>query len=96
MLTLSRFTVALALASSIFGVTVTMSAVPSRRSGELWEGLEHEEVDLRSLAPPLRSGELWLGAEHKALDAGGLALSHRSGDLWHGSEHEEAPPSTNV
>lgn len=66
MLTLPRFTVALALASSIFGVTI--SAVPSRRSGELWEGLEHEEVDLRGLAPSRRSGELWLGAEHEEVD----------------------------
>jgi hypothetical protein len=72
MLTLSRFVVALALASSIFAITIP--AVPSRRSGELWEGLEHEEVDLGGLAPSRRSGELWLGEEHQEVDAVGLAL----------------------
>jgi hypothetical protein len=72
MLTLSRFTVALALASSILGVAIP--AVPSRRSGELWEGLEHEEVDLGGLASSRRSGELWLGAEHEEVDVRGLAL----------------------
>ncbi|KAG1801140.1 hypothetical protein EV424DRAFT_1545533 [Suillus variegatus] len=35
---------------------------PSRRSGELWEGIEHEEVARD--APSRRSGELWRGLEH--------------------------------
>lgn len=73
MLTLSRFAVALTFSSSIFGITIP--AAPSRRSGELWEGLEHE-VDLGGLTPSRRSGELWVGAEHE--EVAGLALSHRS------------------
>lgn len=35
---------------------------PSRRSGELWKGIEHEEVARD--APSRRSGELWRGLEH--------------------------------
>ncbi|KAG1812175.1 uncharacterized protein BJ212DRAFT_1371940 [Suillus subaureus] len=73
MLTLSHFAVALALASSILGVIIPV--VPSRRSGELWEGLEHEEVDIGNLAPSRRSGELWLGAEHEEIDVAGPALT---------------------
>lgn len=37
---------------------------PSRRSGELWEGTEHEEVARNGGAPSRRSGELWRGLEH--------------------------------
>ncbi|KAG2096106.1 uncharacterized protein F5147DRAFT_778471 [Suillus discolor] len=37
---------------------------PSRRSGELWEGIEHEEVARDGGAPARRSGELWRGLEH--------------------------------
>ncbi|KAG1751347.1 uncharacterized protein EDB91DRAFT_1343819 [Suillus paluster] len=91
---LSRFTVALALASSILGATIP--AVPSRRSGELWAGAEHEEVDPVGLAASRRSGELWEGAEHEEVDPVVLTPSRRSGELWEGTEHEEVSASTDL
>lgn len=42
---------------------------PSRRSGELWEGIEHEEVARDGGAPSRRSGELWRGLEHVEVSA---------------------------
>ncbi|KAG2113331.1 hypothetical protein BD769DRAFT_1673714 [Suillus cothurnatus] len=72
MLTLFRFAVALAFSSSIFGITIP--AAPSRRSGELWEGLEHE-VDLGGLTPSRRSGELW--ETFPSIDALSYTISFR-------------------
>ena len=71
-----------------------------RRSGELWRGSEHEEVDpivVTSTAPalPRRSGELWRGLEHERIEpltvvtSTSPALPRRSGELWRGLEHEE-------
>jgi hypothetical protein len=42
---------------------------PSRRSGELWRGLEHEEVAPAGRAHSRRSGELWRGLEHEEISA---------------------------
>ncbi|KAG1803126.1 uncharacterized protein BJ212DRAFT_992849 [Suillus subaureus] len=39
-----------------------------RRSGELWKGREHEEVDLVT-GLSRRSGELWHGLEHEEVSA---------------------------
>ncbi|KAG1808369.1 uncharacterized protein BJ212DRAFT_1484998 [Suillus subaureus] len=39
-----------------------------RRSGELWKGREHEEVDLVT-GLSRRSGELWRGLEHEEVSA---------------------------
>jgi len=73
-----------------------LSAV--RRSGELWRGREHEEVDpsvVTSTGPalPRRSGELWLGVEHEEIARADPPLPRRSGELWRGLEHEEIPTS---
>jgi hypothetical protein len=38
---------------------------PSRRSGELWKGIEHQEVARDGGAASRRSGELWKGIEHQ-------------------------------
>ncbi|KAG2362645.1 hypothetical protein BDR07DRAFT_1376386 [Suillus spraguei] len=62
---------------------------PSRRSGNLWKGREHEEVARDGLAPSRRSGELWEGIEHQEVARDGEAPSRRSGELWRGLEHEE-------
>ncbi|OAX33160.1 hypothetical protein K503DRAFT_549037 [Rhizopogon vinicolor AM-OR11-026] len=70
-----------------------------RRSGELWRGREHEEVDpivVTSTGPalPRRSGELWRGLEHEEItQASSAALPRRSGELWRGLEHEEVSGS---
>ncbi|KAG1745566.1 hypothetical protein EDD22DRAFT_283681 [Suillus occidentalis] len=63
-----------------------------RRSGELWRGREHEEVDLISR----RSGELWRGLEHEEVTPIGRTPSRRSGELWRGLEHEEISASPDV
>ncbi|KAJ8594056.1 hypothetical protein M405DRAFT_809788 [Rhizopogon salebrosus TDB-379] len=59
-----------------------------RRSGELWRGLEHEEID-SVVVPSRRSGELWRGLEHEEITKDGPVPSRRSGELWRGLEHEE-------
>jgi hypothetical protein len=66
---------------------------PSRRSGELWEGIEHEEVARDGGAPSRRSGELWRGLEHEEVARDGSAPSRRSGELWRGLEHVEVSAS---
>ncbi|KAG1737324.1 hypothetical protein EDB19DRAFT_989020 [Suillus lakei] len=65
---------------------------PLRRSGELWKGREHEEVD-PVMGPFRRSGELWRGIEHEEVAPVGRAPSRRSGELWRGLEHEEISAS---
>jgi hypothetical protein len=62
---------------------------PSRRSGNLWKGREHQEVGRDGLAPSRRSGELWKGIEHQEVARDGGAASRRSGELWKGIEHQE-------
>lgn len=47
-----------------------LAAVP--RSGELWHGMEHQEVNPIVVTPtcptlPRRSGELWRGKEHEKI-----------------------------
>ncbi|OAX37354.1 hypothetical protein K503DRAFT_866930 [Rhizopogon vinicolor AM-OR11-026] len=60
-----------------------------RRSGELWEGIEHEEIATASSTPSRRSGELWAGIEHEEIASASSTPSRRSGELWEGIEHEE-------
>lgn len=39
-----------------------------RRSGELWRGIEHEEVSpVGPRTPSWRSGEIWHGLEHREI-----------------------------
>jgi hypothetical protein len=68
----------------------------SRRSGELWAGVEHEEIVPASSAPSRRSGELWKGFNHEEITSGSSAPSRRSGELWAGIEHEEVSPTADV
>lgn len=68
---------------------------PLRRSGELWNGREHEEID-PVMGPSRRSGELWRGIEHEEVAPVGRAPSRRSGELWRGLEHEEISASRDV
>lgn len=62
-----------------------------RRSGELWKGREHEEVD-PAVSSSRRSDELWRGIEHEEV-APVTGPSRRSGELWRGLEHEEVAPA---
>ncbi|KAG2749491.1 hypothetical protein P692DRAFT_20731617 [Suillus brevipes Sb2] len=73
--------------------TAIAEGAPSRRSGELWRGLEHEEVARDGGAPSRRSGELWRGLEHEEVARDGSAPSRRSGELWRGLEHVEVSAS---
>lgn len=73
----------------------TLTTKVLRRSGELWKGREHEEVD-PIMGLSRRSGELWRGIEHEEVAPAGRAHSRRSGELWRGLEHEEISVSPDI
>lgn len=99
---LARFTVYLALASSVLGAaipaaTVIITSTEATTSGALWKNNVHDKV-YSSEAPAAilttkalrRSGELWRGREHEEVDP----ISRRSGELWRGLEHEGVAPAS--